>query len=321
MRGRLVFLLFLLCSLAGAERCPPIFGDSECPLGLVCTDGKCTGEGASENCDVLTCPENMRCFNGRCYPTENLPCNRNVLVGENAARSIVSDCGIHGKCVNGRCVLDRCAGVSCGLQELCLDGVCTNMTDRFCLSSFDCGPTFDCVANKCQDSGVLSRPICSCDPDQVCGADGTCAPRPKCSRVFCGPGAVCVDGFCSSTEALACSRDDECGAERVCRSGTCAPDLCVGKRCPPDHQCREGECRLLQGLLCHGECPAPFECVSGRCARNECARKVCQLGETCDGFCQRVEGRFCSLAIRDCGEGFACENNACRDQLKPVATK
>ncbi|TKR93607.1 hypothetical protein L596_008026 [Steinernema carpocapsae] len=174
-----VFLLaFVVFSTSSAERCPPIFGESECPIGFSCVEGKCTGEGLGEDCNVLDCPENTRCFKGRCFSTENLPCDRNVLVGENAAKSVVSDCGIKGKCVNGRCAMDRCAGVSCGLTELCLDGTCTNVTDRFCLASFDCGPTMDCVNNKCQDSGILSKPICSCDPDQVCNIDGSCTRKP-----------------------------------------------------------------------------------------------------------------------------------------------
>lgn len=35
-----------------------------------------------------------------------MPCNRNVLIGEKMAHSIVSDCGRRGKCVNGKCVID-----------------------------------------------------------------------------------------------------------------------------------------------------------------------------------------------------------------------
>ena len=57
---------------------------------------------------------------GKCYPITSVKCNRSltspttiskdfrhVLVSENQAKSIVSDCGKKGKCVNGQCVLDR----------------------------------------------------------------------------------------------------------------------------------------------------------------------------------------------------------------------
>lgn len=49
---------------------------------------------------------------------------------------------------------------------------------------------------------------------------------------------------------------------------------------------------------------------------SDCARKVCQLGESCEGGnCARVAGRFCTLAIRDCGEQFTCQENKCVDQM------
>lgn len=49
---------------------------------------------------------------------------------------------------------------------------------------------------------------------------------------------------------------------------------------------------------------------------SDCLGKSCQPGEVCQsGLCIKVEGRFCSLAIRDCAEEFECIKNTCHDQL------
>ncbi|KHJ98130.1 hypothetical protein OESDEN_01901 [Oesophagostomum dentatum] len=77
----------------------------------------------------------------------------------------------------------------------------------------------------------------------------------------------------------------------------------------------------MEGLPCVAECSGPYTCVDGHCRRNDCERRVCQLGEACEGGqCQRVLGRFCTWAPRDCGHAFACKDNQCVDLLMPVAT-
>lgn len=52
------------------------------------------------------------------------------------------------------------------------------------------------------------------------------------------------------------------------------------------------------------------------CDISECFEKSCQPGEVCQsGLCIKVEGRLCSLAIRDCAEEFECIGGSCHDLL------
>ena len=96
-------------SVVTAERCPPIFGEYECPKDFKCVFGTCKNdkdEPVPVDCSKITCDLDAKCINGKCLPIENMPCNRNVLVAENTARAIISDCGWRGKCISGRCVID-----------------------------------------------------------------------------------------------------------------------------------------------------------------------------------------------------------------------
>ncbi|CAJ0568162.1 unnamed protein product, partial [Mesorhabditis spiculigera] len=300
--------------MAICEKCPPVWGEFECPLGFSCNQTQClSARGNVEiDCAQLSCPPQTVCADGKCFPLSAIKCNRHVLTAEGEARSIVSDCGRRGKCVNGQCLLDRCADVNCEEGEICRDGKCTMMVEAFCVQHADCGPSLDCRNNKC----VLrpQPPICTCNPDQLCKR-GECLPNKRCGNIVCPDGSYCVEGTCITAVGLDCS-DDVCHGGTVCVEGRCQADQCIN-RCPADHECREGQCRALQGILCTGECPMPYECVDGTCQRNECSLKVCQIGEVCEGVgsCNRAEGRFCTLAIRDCGFAFKCESNRCVDLL------
>ncbi|KAH7723683.1 Protein F46F11.7 [Aphelenchoides avenae] len=187
------------------------------------------------------------------------------------------------------------------------------MLEVFCFSAFDCGPGLDCVTNKCarrEEPPAFAK--IECDPGEILEGD-KCVAQEGCAQLLCEPGETCLSGVCAAT-VIDCS-EAPCPDGFVCQKKVCVADPCKDK-CPPDHACINGECRLLQGLLCVEKCPEPYECVSGTCVKNECRRKVCQLGERCEnGLCTKIDGRFCSLAIRDCGEEFACENAACRDKI------
>uniref|UniRef100_A0A9J2P4T8 TIL domain-containing protein n=1 Tax=Ascaris lumbricoides TaxID=6252 RepID=A0A9J2P4T8_ASCLU len=314
--GRTVVALLLAGFYVGlCERCPIIIGGFECPEGYKCVDNQCfssSGQLATSDCTAVSCPSMTRCFKGRCYSTVGLTCNRNVFVSNSTAKSILSECGNKGKCVNGRCVEDRCMGVSCKETELCRDGLCTQLAGTFCFSHFDCGPALECIANRCT---VIAVPIdCNCDPGEVC-QQGKCIPDSSNSCLCFICNMYADEGACVSVIGRDCSQDP-CEGGTICVQGRCSLDPCLN-RCPVDHGCRFGECRHLQGILCDNHCPHPYECIDGRCTRNDCAHKVCQLGETCEnGFCIKVEERFCTLAIRDCGEHFECDLNKCRDKLQ-----
>uniref|UniRef100_A0AC35FTF7 Uncharacterized protein n=1 Tax=Panagrolaimus sp. PS1159 TaxID=55785 RepID=A0AC35FTF7_9BILA len=333
-----------------AEKCPPIFGEFECPKDFKCVFGVCKNDKDEiplNDCTKITCELDSHCINGKCLPIEGLPCGRNVLVAENTARAIVSDCGWRGKCINGRCTIDKCFEKLCNEDETCRDGTCTRLLGAFCWSNFDCGPLYRCQSNRCitqQESALAaaaaisqsSSPRPRCDPGEIF-KDHKCQKQEGCEKLVCDIGESCLDGVCvplaidCRTEAcpkgmICAAASEACPKGMICAaaSGLCALDPCVQRGCPSDHACLLGECRPLQGMICHEHCPVPFECVNGICVRNECRRKVCQIGERCDGgLCIRVEGAFCSLAIRDCGEEFECQENGgapkiCRDKIKAI---
>uniref|UniRef100_A0A914DD38 Uncharacterized protein n=1 Tax=Acrobeloides nanus TaxID=290746 RepID=A0A914DD38_9BILA len=163
---------FLFSDRCVAERCPIIFGDSECPKGYNCVLSACkdsNDQPPPNDCDKIECDPKTRCFQGRCYFLEGLPCGRNVLVAQNTAKSFVSDCGPKGVCLNGRCVTDKCADIECPEGEQCRDGNCAKLKGTFCWNSFDCGIGFRCEQHQCINSGELSTaPIKeNCDPGEV----------------------------------------------------------------------------------------------------------------------------------------------------------
>ncbi|KAL6731311.1 hypothetical protein Aduo_002189 [Ancylostoma duodenale] len=318
MHVAVLALLFLVGS-AYAARCPPVFGEFECPIGYTCKDSQCIGRngGPSTFCGFETeCSDGTICVEGKCYPQSAIKCNRHVLTADGQARSIVSDCGKKGKCVNGQCVLDRCLGVTCAEGELCRDGECTKIAETFCLGHADCGPDMDCRSNRCRIR--TPEPICNCQPNEICH-HGQCYPNAQCTSIFCGKGSYCVDGKCVNGVGVDC-REENCRGGTVCVNGVCVLDPCPAS-CPADQSCRLGECRIMEGLPCVEECGGPYTCVDGHCRRNDCERRVCQLGEACEnGQCQKVTGRFCTWAPRDCGHAFACKENQCVDLLTPIAT-
>ncbi|WKX90317.1 hypothetical protein Q1695_009284 [Nippostrongylus brasiliensis] len=319
MRALTLTLLLFISSVTSAEKCPPVFGEFECPIGLTCKDNQCLGRDnvPSVQCGFETeCSDETVCVEGKCYPLPTIKCNRHVLTADGQARSIVTDCGKKGKCLNGQCVLDRCIGVTCSEGEMCRDGQCIKVADTFCLGHADCGPDMDCRTNRCRIRAP--EPICSCQPHEICH-HGQCYPNTQCTSTHCGKGSYCVDGKCVNAIGVDC-HDDVCRGGTVCINSVCVIDPCPG-RCPVDQSCRLGECRIMEGLPCVSECSGPFSCIDGRCRRNDCAQRVCQLGESCEtGQCTRVAGRFCTWAPRDCGQAFTCKDNVCIDLLTPTAT-
>uniref|UniRef100_A0A1I7RKW0 EB domain-containing protein n=1 Tax=Bursaphelenchus xylophilus TaxID=6326 RepID=A0A1I7RKW0_BURXY len=323
----LIYLLTVtVLAVLAQERCPPIFGETECPLKYKCELSTCKDEKGvppPPDCSKITCGPDARCFEGRCWPVEGLPCGRNVLVAENTARSIISSCGRRGVCLNGRCTIDKCAEVLCNDGELCRDGKCVKIMGSFCLSVFDCGPDLgmECTRNQCVRSdamvGAEGLSKIDCDPDESFSGH-ECVKKRGCEEIVCESGFSCSNGACVPMLGADCSQN-KCPQGLVCKKNICVEDQCKDK-CPHEHACVNGECRHLQGVLCRETCPQPFLCINGQCAKNECARKVCQLGERCEnGLCIRIEGNLCSNPMRDCGESFDCFKSACRDKIHPIA--
>uniref|UniRef100_A0A2K6VQ42 Uncharacterized protein n=1 Tax=Onchocerca volvulus TaxID=6282 RepID=A0A2K6VQ42_ONCVO len=313
-----VLLIYIVNDVFG-KFCPDILGHFECPLNSTCTINECYFDGnvmVPNDCEQVKCSVNSRCYEGRCYPAIGLPCDRNVELSKYHFKSITSNCGQNGKCVNGRCVEDRCAEIICTENETCQDGKCSIITNNFCITHFDCGPLFKCHWNKCIP--FRKQVSCNCDPGEIC-KQGHCIPESDCAHVTCETGSFCIQGKCQTAIGQDCT-DTICQGDTICAAGKCILDPCTN-RCPSEHACSEGQCRHLQGLLCHRECPKPYVCIDGRCTRNECFGKSCPPGQLCqNGFCIKVEGRLCNLAIRDCGEEFECIEHICHDRLINTTT-
>ena len=68
----------------------------------------------------------------------------------------------------------------CDATQRCLDGLCVQILDRFCFSSFDCGFGYKCSKNQCskmpeiESSGAAD---CNCEPGFYCRS-GLCIADP-----------------------------------------------------------------------------------------------------------------------------------------------
>uniref|UniRef100_A0A0K0DX13 EGF-like domain-containing protein n=1 Tax=Strongyloides stercoralis TaxID=6248 RepID=A0A0K0DX13_STRER len=314
------FLLFSFFNFSFSERCPLFFGAYECPKNHTCINGECHKDGKiSKTCDNVACDDNFKCFNGVCWPVEGIPCDRNTLIDKDVANALTSDCGPKGKCISGRCRIDHCWNVVCNEDEMCRGGKCYKIIDNFCWNSFNCGPRFKCVNNKCKIIDDIPREKCNCDPGMIC-KNGQCMMQDNCVNIACEAEEVCIDGVCSSLLGTKCAYDGDCGDVLICKQGICVEDLECRNKCPYDNVCREGLCSNIQGLLCEeNSCSDGYECINGECLKNNCMHTVCQIGERCDnGLCIRVEGSFCSHAPRDCGPLFKCINGVCQDFIRDM---
>lgn len=84
-----------------------------------------------------------------------------------------------------------CAGVSCGLNEVCKDGTCVSSCGASCSTLQVCDTsTQKCVTNQCLASGKTCATNQCCDP-----FTGACGPCP-CDGVVCPKGQSCSNGQC-----------------------------------------------------------------------------------------------------------------------------
>ena len=248
--------------------------------------------------------------------------------------------------------ISECFEKLCSDDEICRDGTCTKILGAFCWTNFDCGKQRRCQTNQCvNDPDALADSLSEprCDPGEIF-KDHKCQKNEGCSNIVCDIGETCVDSVCVPL-ALDC-KTEKCPRGMICKEGLCVIDPCAQRGCPAEHACLLGECRLIQGMICQESCPDPFLCHNGLCVKNgeldysykrrisneliwettriyfpsngwsanlECRRKACQIGERCEnGICIRIEGKFCTLAAKDCGEAFQCVNGQCKDTITPI---
>jgi hypothetical protein len=99
---------------------------------------------------------------------------------------------------------DLCLNVTCGVDETCINGVCTDSCNN------SCPPGTECIDGTCTD---------------LCG--DTCVAPQVCDN------GVCVD----------CTGDSQCPAGTVCFNGSCVdPCTANGAPCPEGTTCENGLC-------------------------------------------------------------------------------
>lgn len=267
---------------SGACKC----GDTTCGEEEFCVRDACTTQ---DPCADVICGDGTQCVDGQCM------CGETICV-EGAT------------CVEGSCVVDRCAGVSCGVNSVC------NPEDGSC----HCGGTTGSV----------------CTTGEACLDDGdggfACQVSTLCDGVVCGGGTVCdpEDGECRcggvGTSHRVCLEGQSCvGGE--CRGGNlCAPGgvptVCgAGLDCDPtDGICK---CGGSDGTVC-GENEGCSVLAGKKTCTSFCKLLAistgCSTGEGCYYDSKQVHGKaFCAPAgtrglddeceePNDCGPDYHC---------------
>ncbi len=229
---------------------------------------------------------------------------------------------------------DLCAGVSCGADQTCFEGLCVNgcfpapcvgvvcPSGQYCNEDTGaCTDIHPCTA-RCNpgyacDLQCLPHTPCdtvSCPSDQLC-VNGRCLPNP-CSGVVCASGALCIDGVCTPTcgcnpPCTRSSRDrcvvGRCQCDRLCTPTTpCGTDDGCGGHCPGPCANPRATCNpVLYSCDCARTCPASAPCgaddgCGGRCDQG------CGLGERCDTarglcICETICPSDAMIAAAPCG--------------------
>jgi hypothetical protein len=187
---------------------------------------------------------------------------------------------------------DNCGGcgIACGPGELCLEGVCAEVT------SLDCqGTTCPDGLSCCEDANGLPTCVGLATSREDCGWCGrSCAANRRCHGALCLPrtgercGDACGVGLGCCVDVLGRSRcvdhgtsavhcggcGHACGFGEVCRAGHCVPWLSLYDPCPFG----ASNCGAPDGVSCSFltfdadncggcglRCPEGLGCVLGRC--------------------------------------------------------
>ena len=202
--------------------------------------------------------------------------------------------------------IDHCAGVNCGENQRCVDGllnytcvrVCEpGFTGPECLINIDDCEMIDCNSGTCED-GTNSF-TCICSPGftgEFCEVDIN-----ECVGVDCGENQICVDGLLNYTCVCepgftgpdCLTTIDDCEEVTCANSGTCVDDIdtfsCI---CPPAYTgqfCETNANSYQLQVTFHS-----FINMNGKCA--ECQARG--NGDCCEGSCPHPCQYFFSLCLR-----------------------
>lgn len=195
---------------------------------------------------------------------------------------------------------------------------------RSCSSLADCEQ-----GQRCDESGVCSSTVKSCETGLECAADEYCGGN-TCQPAACSDDATCADGnICVFDTCREGCRpgDSTCGEGESCNANTflCEPAGCTLTSCRPRFQ-RCDETQSPAVCVFTGACDSDYHCLAygnqlndGKeyiCnqARNECVEKPpctgdddCRIGEICS---ENVQGELsCRAGCRsgsDCRIGELC---------------
>ena len=224
--------------------------NSECPLGQVCTSGRCTTQcitdrdcAAGSTCTAGACvvPGTMSTTDGGSVPRcsvnsdcgENLHCNAQGYCGPECYFD--RDCGSGVRCEPndpnavsdggrnaGHC-LNPVAGETgspCSLNSECHGNLrCTSgRCAAECLADPDCPGTGSCCVNAlCYPYGqcLMRTPDGGFDAGTLPGFDaGACSKDLDCQNgVFCDGYETCVAGVCHLAARLACDDNNPCSSD------------------------------------------------------------------------------------------------------------
>lgn len=239
-------------ALAGCDCSGQIDGDVDASPGMDGGEDAASSfpdggqrDGGPPSCRTdLDCPPGLLCFNRLCQPD---PC------------ATFNPCDAEGERCRAMCVdlVDPCAGVTCGANETCINGVCFP----------GCLPVA-CEGKICSDGEF-------CDPSsgqcvEILGCEAQCGSSRAC-HLTCTPRSTCEGVTCEEGE--------------FCRAGECIPNPCFGVTCSPGEVCQNGTC--VATCECDPPCVPPNRCVANRCVcAPSCAPDAaCGTPDGCGGFC------------------------------------
>ncbi len=267
-----------------------------CNDGNPCTDDSCdTKTGCVSLANTASCTDNNvctlgdACASGSCTPGNPKICNDNSVctldycdpkLGCQVQDLADTACSDGDVCTDG----DTCSAGKCtpGLAKSCEDGnLCT---DDSCVTGEGCVSTANTA--KCSDNSV-------CTLGDMCQG-GLCYPG---KQVSCEDGDPCTDAGCDPIEGCdqkqntaSCNDGSLCTFGDVCNKGACAGQAVV---CDDGNPCTDDSCNPKTGCVFAANtapCSDGNDCTSG----DVCFAKVCT-----------------PKALKDCGDGNPCTDNAC----------